>query len=117
SRKENTATNVKLPADEDRGCQQHPRAHEAVGRARPIDGPATDEELFVHRLEQEEIEVAGAHQVGKVVAVFQEQSFEQSPQGEIKSKEKQVLISVPVGDPVGFGENRFVKGDENPQPE
>ena len=45
-------------------------------------GPATDQKLFIHRLEQVKIEVAGADQVREVIAVLQKQGFEQAPQGE-----------------------------------
>ena len=47
----------------------HADADQDVGQRGPVDGAAGDQELLVDRLEQVEVEVAGAHQVGELVAV------------------------------------------------
>ena len=70
-----------------------------------------DQELLVDRLEEQEVEVAGAHQLGELVAVFQEQRLDQAVEGEEAAHEEEVVGLGPVGDVAGPGEDRPVEGD------
>ena len=92
-------------------------AHEDVRRSAPVDPPQGDQELLVDRPEQEEIEVAGAHQLGELVAVLQEQGLDQAVEGEEAADEEEVVGLGPVGDVTGAGEHRAVEGNQDPQPE
>src|SRR5205823_14643970 len=53
--------NIQLPQSK----AHHSRSHERIGNTRPVEIAAGHEELLIDRLEQVEIEVAGANQVGK----------------------------------------------------
>ena len=81
-------------------------AHQDIRRRAPVDLPAGDQELLVDRLEQEEIEVAGADQLGELVAVVQEQRLDQAVDREEAAHEEEVLGLGPVGDVAGLGEDR-----------
>ena len=70
----------------------------------PVDLAQADEELFVDRLEQIEIEVAGPHHVGEVDGVFEEQRLDQSFQRVIASEKEQIRIRLPAADRARVGE-------------
>ena len=79
--------------------------------------PAADEELLVDRLEQKEIEIAGAHQVGELVAVVQKQRLDQPPHREIAADEEEILRGGPVGDAGGLLEDGEIEEQQNADPE
>src|SRR5262249_2834110 len=63
------------------------------------------------------VELSGADLVGKVLAVFQEQRFNQSFQSKIAADEKAIFGLTPAGDPARFGENRLIEEQQNGKPE
>src|SRR6202034_4251684 len=72
---------------------------------------------FVNRLEQEAIQVTGAHQLGEFVAIIQEKHLDQAVHGEEAADEEEILGLVPARDRVRATEDRAEKGDQNPQPQ
>ena len=73
-------------------------AHQDVRGRPPVDPAAGDQELLVDRLEQQEVEVAGADQLGELVAVLQEERLDQAVQGEEAADEEEVLRLGPARD-------------------
>ena len=73
--------------------------------------------LLIDRLEQQAVEVAGAHQLGEFIAIVQEEHLDQAVHGEEAADEEEVLGLVPAGDRAGAGEDRAKKRDQDRQPE
>src|SRR5262249_7908309 len=95
----------------------HTGAQQDVGRRGKIDPPTGEQKLLIDRLEQEEVQVAVADQVGKGIAVLQEQRLDQTFQGEVTADEKQVLRLGPLGNHGSLGKNRLVESEQDDQPE
>src|SRR5262249_28495603 len=108
---------VKRPAAGPQSVTHDAESQNHVGDARPIDVLATDEELLVDRLEQAEIEIAGADQVGELVAVVEEQGLHDAAHGEVAADEEEVLVDGPVGDGGGLLKDGEVEEQEDAEPE
>src|SRR5438477_40240 len=84
------------------GVDHDAAAEEHIGDAGPVDAAAADQELLVDRLEQEEVEVAGADELGELIAVLEEERFHDAAHGVVAADEKEVLVFLPVGDRLGL---------------
>src|SRR5438874_2477717 len=88
---------------EQRRGRQQPEAHQDVRGRGPVDLAAAEQELLVDRLEQVEVEVAAAHQVGELAAVAQEQRLDQPAEGEVTADEEVILVTAPARDRLARG--------------
>src|SRR5205823_1835075 len=90
---------------------------EDVGGGRPVDLAKGDQELLVNRLEQVEVEVAGADQVGELVAVFEEERLDAAFEGVVAAEEDEELRLRPALDVVGLAENGVVEDEQQAEPD
>src|SRR5439155_21690034 len=104
---------IELPVELRQGQAHDRRAHEDVRGRRPFDVPATNQELFVNRLEQIEIEIAAAHEIGELVAVFQKQGLDQPLEREVAADKKELLRLRPRGHDGGLGKDDPVEREQD----
>src|SRR5262245_60490164 len=94
-----------------------PNTESDVGYGRPFNGTERDEELFVDRLQEDDIKITLSDQLGELSTVAQKKCFHQPFQRVVTAEEEQELRLGPSGNVRRLRKDRAVEENQQAEPE